>query len=82
LIEEGKLRPDLYYRLNVFRIELPPLRDRRDDIPALVNHFVQKFSQAMNKRIARVSLAAMNRLQQQPWLGNVRELENAVDARW
>ncbi len=79
LIEEGKFRPDLFYRLNVFRIELPPLRERPDDIPVLVNHFVQKFSQAMNKRINRVSPAAMNLLQQQPWLGNVRELENAVE---
>jgi DNA-binding NtrC family response regulator len=79
LIEEGKFRPDLFYRLNVFRIELPPLRSRRDDIPVLVDHFVRKFSLAMNKRITRVSPAAMNLLQQQAWLGNVRELENAVE---
>ncbi len=79
LIEEGKFRPDLFYRLNVFRIELPPLRERREDIPLLVDHFVRKFSLAMNKRITRVSVAAMNRLQQQPWAGNVRELENAVE---
>jgi len=79
LIEEGKFRPDLFYRLNVFRIELPPLRERREDIPLLVNHFVQKFSLAMNNRMTRVSPAAMNQLQQQPWLGNVRELENAVE---
>jgi len=79
LIAEGKFRPDLFYRLNVFRIELPPLRDRREDIPPLVDHFVRKFSLAMNKRINRVSPAAMNRLQQQPWVGNVRELENAVE---
>ena len=79
LIEEGKFRPDLFYRLNVFRIELPPLRERRDDIPALVNHFVHKFSLAMNKKITRVAPSAMNLLQQQPWTGNVRELENAVE---
>jgi DNA-binding NtrC family response regulator len=79
LIEEGKFRPDLFYRLNVFRIELPPLRERREDIPLLVDHFVRKLSLAMNKRITRVSPAAMNLLQQQPWLGNVRELENAVE---
>jgi DNA-binding NtrC family response regulator len=79
LIEEGKFRPDLFYRLNVFRIELPPLRERREDIPPLVDHFVRKFSLAMNKRITRVSSAAMNQLQQQSWLGNVRELENAVE---
>jgi transcriptional regulator with PAS, ATPase and Fis domain len=79
LIEEGKFRPDLFYRLNVFRIHLPPLRERREDIPALVEHFVRKFSLAMNKHITRISPAAMNQLQQQPWVGNVRELENAVE---
>jgi DNA-binding NtrC family response regulator len=79
LIEEGKFRPDLFYRLNVFRIDLPPLRERRDDIPLLVNHFVHKFSQQMNKKITRVAPAAMNLLQQQAWTGNVRELENAVE---
>lgn len=79
LIEEGKFRPDLFYRLNVFRIELPPLRDRSDDIPLLVNHFVRKFSQQMNKKINRVSPAAMGLLQQQPWAGNIRELENAIE---
>ena len=79
LIEEGKFRPDLFYRLNVFRIELSPLRERREDIPLLVDHFVRKFSLAMNKRITRVSPGAMNQLQQQPWLGNIRELENAVE---
>src|ERR1019366_6274540 len=79
LIEEGKFRPAFFSRLTVFRIELPPLRSRRDDIPALVDHFVRKFSLAVNKRISRVSVAAMNRLQQQPWAGNVRELENAVE---
>ena len=79
LIEEGRFRPDLFYRLNVFRIELPPLRERRDDIPMLVNHFVRKFSLQMNKKITRVSPGAMNLLQQQSWSGNVRELENAVE---
>ena len=79
LIEEGRFRPDLFYRLNVFRIELPPLRDRREDIPLLVEHFVRKFSQAMNKRITRVAPAAMYQLQQYAWPGNVRELENAVE---
>ncbi len=79
LIEEGHFRPDLFYRLNVFRIDLPALRERKDDIPLLVNHFVAKFSQQMNKRITRVAPAAMYLLQQYPWPGNVRELENAVE---
>ena len=79
LIEEGHFRPDLFYRLNIFHIELPPLRERRDDIPLLVNHFLAKFAQQMNKRITRVAPGAMYLLQQHPWPGNVRELENAVE---
>jgi DNA-binding NtrC family response regulator len=79
LIEDGRFRPDLFYRLNVFRIELPALRERRDDIPLLVQHFVHKFCLQMNKKITRVSPGAMTLLQQQPWAGNVRELENAVE---
>lgn len=79
LIEEGKFRPDLYYRLNVFHIELPPLRERREDIPLLVNHFIRKFSLQMNKKINRISPTAMDLLQQQPWPGNIRELENSIE---
>ena len=79
LIEEGKFRPDLFYRLNVFRIELPALRERRDDIPRLVTHFVHKFSLQMNKKISRVTPGAMTILQQQSWTGNIRELENAIE---
>jgi DNA-binding NtrC family response regulator len=79
LIEEGHFRPDLFYRLNVFHIELPPLRDRREDIPLLATYFVKKFAEQMNKRITRVSSVAMSMLQQYPWPGNVRELENAVE---
>jgi two-component system, NtrC family, response regulator HydG len=79
MIEDGTFRPDLFYRLNVFHIELPPLRDRREDIPPLVEHFVHKFSLAMNKPITRISPPAMDQLQQQMWMGNVRELENAVE---
>ena len=79
LIEEGKFRPDLYYRLNVFQIELPPLRERKEDIPLLVDHFVRKFSLSMNKRIVRVAPKAMDLLQRYDWPGNVRELENAVE---
>jgi DNA-binding NtrC family response regulator len=79
LIQEGKFRPDLYYRLNVFPIRLPPLRERRSDIPLLVDVFVRRFSASMNKRITRVSPAAMDLLVGYPWPGNVRELENAVE---
>ncbi len=79
LIDEGKFRPDLFYRLNVFRIEMPPLRERPEDISLLVDHFVRKFSLAMNKRINRISAGAMEQLLRQAWPGNVREVENAVE---
>ena len=79
LIEEGRFRPDLFYRLNVFQIQLPALRDRKDDVPILVEHFVRKFSASMNKRINRVSPPAMALLLRYQWPGNVRELENAVE---
>jgi len=79
LVEEGKFRPDLYYRLNVFRIDLPPLRARKEDIPLLVDHFLRKFSASMNKQVTRVAREAMDLLQVCDWPGNVRELENAVE---
>ncbi len=79
LIDKGSFRPDLFYRLNVFRIELPPLRERAEDIPLLVDHFVRKFGQQMNKQIVRVAPDAMAVLQEHQWPGNVRELENAVE---
>jgi transcriptional regulator with PAS, ATPase and Fis domain len=79
VIAEGHFRPDLFYRLNVFHIELPPLRERREDIPALVEHFVRRLSEAMNKRITGVTPEAMELLQRYDWPGNVRELENAVE---
>jgi two-component system response regulator HydG len=79
LVQEGKFRPDLYYRLNVFQIEIPPLRERRSDIPLLVDHFVHKFAASMNKKITRVTPAAMDLLDRFDWPGNIRELENAVE---
>ena len=79
LIEEGRFRPDLFYRLNVFQIQLPALRDRKGDVPILAEHFVRKFSASMNKSINRVSPAAMALLDRYQWPGNVRELENAVE---
>jgi len=79
LVEEGKFRPDLFYRLNVFQIQLPALRERKGDIAILVDHFVRKFSASMNKRITRVSPAAMALLDRYQWPGNIRELENAVE---
>jgi len=79
LIQEGKFRPDLFYRLNVFHIVLPSLRERPEDIPLLVDHFVRKYALHMNRKINRVAPAAMNAIQQYEWPGNVRELENAVE---
>jgi DNA-binding NtrC family response regulator len=79
LVDEGHFRPDLFYRLNVFQIQLPPLRDRKGDIPVLVEHFIRKFSASMNKRIIRVHPAAMALLDRYQWPGNVRELENAIE---
>ncbi len=79
LIKDGRFRPDLYYRLNVFRIELPPLRDRREDIPLLVKHFIDKYAAAMNRKISSIEPAAMALIQRDDWPGNVRELENAVE---
>jgi DNA-binding NtrC family response regulator len=79
LVEEGRFRPDLYYRLNVFQIQLPALRDRKGDIPVLVDHFVRKFCASMNKKITRVSPAAMALLDRYQWPGNIRELENAIE---
>ncbi|MBU1097484.1 MAG: Fis family transcriptional regulator [Ignavibacteriae bacterium HGW-Ignavibacteriae-2] len=79
LVKAGKFREDLYYRLNVFAILIPPLRERRNDIPLLVNFFINKFSTVMNKKIKNVSREAMDFLTNYDWPGNVRELENAIE---
>lgn len=79
LVSEGKFREDLYYRLNVFTIHVPPLRERRSDIPVLANYFVQKFARQMNKPFLKISDEAMEILLNHNWPGNVRELENAIE---
>jgi formate hydrogenlyase transcriptional activator len=79
MVEEQKFRSDLYYRLNVFPIRISPLRERPEDIPMLVRHFVQQFSQRMNKCIDVIPSEAMTALVQYPWPGNVRELQNIVE---
>ncbi|MCK9282351.1 MAG: sigma-54 dependent transcriptional regulator [Melioribacteraceae bacterium] len=79
LVKAGKFREDLYYRLNVFTIVIPPLRERRNDIPLLVEFFIGKFSTVMNKKTKKVSKEAMDFLLEYDWRGNVRELENAVE---
>ncbi len=75
---QGRFRADLFYRLNVFPIHVPPLRERREDIPDLVKHFLHHFNRRLGKAVAEVSPAALNRLQEYHWPGNVRELENIV----
>jgi Nif-specific regulatory protein len=79
LIEEGIFRPDLFYRLNVFPINIPPLRDRKTDIPLLADFFVDKYSGVNNKNIRRICTPAIDMLMSYHWPGNVRELENSIE---
>ena len=79
MIRDEKFREDLFYRLNVFPIEIPPLRERREDIPLLVNYFVSKFSRRMRKQITSISAATLEALTNNPWRGNVRELANFIE---
>jgi DNA-binding NtrC family response regulator len=78
-VEEGRFREDFYYRINVFTIDLPPLRARRSDIPALACHFLERFARQMDKRITGISPETMDLLVAYDWPGNVRELSNAVE---
>jgi DNA-binding NtrC family response regulator len=79
LVEDGVFREDLYYRINVFSLDLPPLRERREDIPILAHHFVEAFARAMGKPVKDISPAAETLLLNYKWPGNVRELENAIE---
>jgi transcriptional regulator with GAF, ATPase, and Fis domain len=78
-IGDGRFREDLYYRLNVVAISLPPLRDRPEDIPLLAQHFVRKYAERANRPVRTISPAAMDVLKAALWKGNVRELENAIE---
>jgi Nif-specific regulatory protein len=79
LVADGALRQDFYYRINVFNIAIPPLRNRRSDILPLANHFIAKFSEAMGKEVKRISTPAIQMLTAYHWPGNVRELENCME---
>jgi two-component system, NtrC family, response regulator GlrR len=79
LVKQGQFREDLYYRIHVIPIQLPPLRERKEDIPLLVGHFLQKFSQQMKKDVSGLTPVAMQRLMLHDWPGNVRELENTIE---
>jgi DNA-binding NtrC family response regulator len=78
MVRQGQFREDLYYRLNVVNLHLPPLRERRDDVPLLAQHFLEHSVQQFKKKPKRFSQAAMHALEEYSWPGNVRELENAV----
>jgi DNA-binding NtrC family response regulator len=78
MMRQGTFREELYYRLNVIQVSLPPLRERREDIPLLAEHFLERFGQKQG-RILRLSSDALERLLRYPWPGNVRELENAME---
>ena len=79
MVAAGDFRKDLYYRLDVFPIVLPPLRERRDDIPRLVRHFTQKFARRMGRKIETIPAEALEALTVYPWPGNIRELENVIE---
>src|SRR5581483_4352480 len=79
MVDEKKFRADLFYRLNVFPIFIPALRERRDDIPMLVSHFTQLFSHRVNKKIETIPTETMNALIAYSWPGNIRELQNVIE---
>jgi len=79
MIQEKQFRSDLYYRLNVFPIYIPPLRERPEDIPLLARHFVQEFARRMNKTVEAISTKTMDSLALYPWPGNIRELQNVIE---
>jgi formate hydrogenlyase transcriptional activator len=79
MVNDGEFRSDLYYRLNVFPVLLPPLRDRREDIPALVAHFVEILGRRMGRKIDHVPPETMSALSSYPWPGNIRELQNLIE---
>ena len=79
MVSDGRFQEDLYYRLNVIPIEIPPLRERREDIPMLIEHFVEKHRQRTGKRIDRVEPESSRRCSRYDWPGNVRELENTIE---
>ena len=79
MVADGRFRNDLYYRLNVFPLVLPPLRERSDDIPPLVRHFTQRFARRMGRRIETIPSAVTEALVRYPWPGNIRELQNVIE---
>jgi formate hydrogenlyase transcriptional activator len=78
-VENGRFRQDLFYRLNVFPLEMPPLRERREDIPVLVEYFIDRYAREAGKAFRRINKRTLERLQSYPWPGNVRELQNVIE---
>jgi two-component system response regulator AtoC len=78
MVKQGRFKEDLYYRLNVVRVRVPPLRERREDIPLLVHHFIEKLNQELQTGITTMQEGVVERLMEHPWTGNVRELENTL----
>jgi len=78
-IEAGTFRSDLYYRLNVFPIEMPPLRKRREDIPLLVEYFIDRYAARAGKKIRRINRSSLEMLKDYAWPGNIRELQNVIE---
>jgi formate hydrogenlyase transcriptional activator len=78
-IAAGSFRSDLFYRLNVFPIELPPLRERKEDVPLLVNYFVDRYAKRAGKKIKHIQKKTLEMLQEYSWPGNVRELQNVIE---
>jgi formate hydrogenlyase transcriptional activator len=79
MVEKCQFRSDLYYRLNVFPVEVPPLRDRRSDIPELAKHFAKKYARRMNKRVDTIRTTDIEVLSDYRWPGNIRELQNVIE---
>jgi two-component system response regulator PilR (NtrC family) len=79
MVADGRFREDLYYRLNVMSIHVPPLRDRVEDVPLLAAHFLEQFAEQMGKTVRTISAPALQLLQEHQWRGNVRELQNALE---
>ena len=78
-VEERRFREDLFYRLNVFSVDVPPLRERKEDIPLIVEHLIAKYNKILNKKVKKVSTKAMELLLDYNYLGNIRELENIIE---
>ena len=79
MVKENRFRQDLLYRINTIEIEIPPLRERFEDIPLLANHFLKHYAAKYDKSVTKISEGAMSRMHKHPWPGNIRELQHAIE---